>query len=84
LWVLDGSLRSTESFAQVRECMQHPIAKLFALGVVWAILHHFFAGLRFLALDLHWGSELATTRLVSKLVLLISLALTILAGVWLW
>ena len=84
LWVLDGSLRSAESYAQVRDCMAHPIAKLFALGVVWAVLHHFFAGLRFLALDLHWGSELATTQLVSKLVLLTSLVLTILAGVWLW
>jgi succinate dehydrogenase / fumarate reductase cytochrome b subunit len=84
LWMLDGSLRSVESFNQIREFLAHPIARLLVLGIVWAVLHHFFAGLRFLALDVHWGSELATTRLVSKLVLLASLSLTILAGVWLW
>ena len=84
LWMLDGSLRSVESFNQIRQFLVHPIARLLVLGTVWAVLHHFFAGLRFLALDVHWGGELATTRLVSKLVLLASLSLTILAGVWLW
>ncbi len=84
LWLLDSSLRSAESYAAVRAMFAHPLAKLLALGIIWAVLHHFFAGLRFLALDLHWGSELGTTRRVSKLVLVSSLVLTILAGAWLW
>jgi succinate dehydrogenase / fumarate reductase cytochrome b subunit len=56
------------------------------LGILWAFFHHFCAGLRHLAMDLHWGTGLAKARVSGKLVLVISLLLTLLAGVklWLW
>ena len=47
-------------------------------------MHHFIAGLRHLALDLHFGLELKQARLTARLTLVLSLLCTVLAGVWLW
>lgn len=84
LWVLDCSLASQEGFADWRDTFDHPLAKLIVIGFLWAYLHHFFAGLRFLALDLHKGIALPAARASSKLVLIVSLGLTFFLGVWLW
>jgi len=51
---------------------------------VWALLHHFFAGIRFLVIDMHIGVGLPQARASSKYVLFLSVGLTLLAGVWLW
>ena len=62
----------------------HPLAKLLLIGLLWAFLHHFCAGIRFLALDLHKGTELQAARNSSRIVLIVSLVLTVLIGVKLW
>ena len=54
------------------------------LGFAWAYLHHFCAGIRYLLLDLHKGIELAPARRSSVVVLVVSLALTLIVGVRLW
>ena len=84
LWVLQCSLASQEGFDSWRDTFNRPLAKLIVIGFLWAYLHHFFAGLRFLALDLHIGISLAAARASSKLVLIFSLALTLIFGAWLW
>lgn len=84
LLMLDQSLRSIETYTSLSETLAHPVLKLLLLGAAWAFLHHFCAGLRYLAIDLHWASSLAAARASSKLVLLVSLALTLLIGVKLW
>ena len=84
LWVLQCSLASQEGFDSWRDTFNHPLAKLIVIGFLWAYLHHFFAGLRFLALDLHIGISLAAARASSKLVLIFSLALALIFGAWLW
>lgn len=84
LLMLQYSLRSIESWTQLTGMLAHPLAKLVLLGVLWAILHHFCAGLRYLAIDLHYVRQLAQARSSSKAVLAASLALTVLFGVKLW
>lgn len=84
LWLLSLSLQSPQGFEQALDIMTTPWVKLFELGLIWAFLHHFFAGLRHLSLDLHFGLELAQARFTSKLVLAVSLLLTVAAGVALW
>jgi succinate dehydrogenase / fumarate reductase cytochrome b subunit len=54
---------------------------LICIGLVWAFLHHFCAGIRYLAIDLHLGSSLAQARASSKWVMGVSLLLTVLIGV---
>ena len=84
LWLLQSSLGSPDSYVRYRAAFAHPLVKLILIGLLWAFLHHLFAGLRFLALDLHIGTDLAPARQTSWAVLAVSLALTVILGVWLW
>lgn len=85
LYLLNGSLSGMDSFAKVQEIIAHPLAKLVLLGVLWAYLHHFCAGIRFLLLDIGKGVELPCARQSSWVVLAVSLTLTaIIGGKLLW
>lgn len=84
LLMLQYSLRSIVTYEQLMDVLAHPLAKLMLLGLLWAFLHHFCAGLRYLAIDLHYVSNLKQARDSSKIVLLASLLLTILTGARLW
>ncbi len=79
-----ASLASPDSYASLKQTLAHPLAKLVLIGFVWAFLHHFFAGIRHLLLDLNKGIELAPARQSSVIVLALSLALTLIAAVKLW
>ena len=79
-----SSLRSIETYTELVDNLQHPASKIFLLLVLWAFLHHFCAGIRYLAIDLQYASSLARARSSSRWVLAISLGLTATAGVWLW
>jgi succinate dehydrogenase / fumarate reductase cytochrome b subunit len=84
LYLLDRSLGSAETFETFSAVVGHPLAKLLLLGLLWAYLHHFCAGIRFLLLDLHKGGDLPAARMSSKIVLGVSIALTLIIGVTLW
>lgn len=84
LWLLQLSLSSEDGFEQVRALTDHWLTKLFLIAMLWAFLHHFFAGLRFLLLDVHLGVGLAAARALSWAVLATSLVLTIALGALLW
>jgi len=84
LYVLQASLESPNGFAAVRGALATPLAKLIVLGLLWGFLHHFFAGIRYLALDLDVGGELAQARATSWAVLGASIALTLVCGALLW
>ncbi|KIA80837.1 MULTISPECIES: succinate dehydrogenase, cytochrome b556 subunit [Chromobacterium] len=85
IYLLHGSLSSAESFETYRAVVSHPLMKLVLLGLIWAYMHHFCAGIRFLFLDVHKGLELETARATAKTVLAVSLLLTlVLGGIALW
>jgi succinate dehydrogenase / fumarate reductase cytochrome b subunit len=84
LVALQRSLGSPEAFHGLQAALATPLSKLVLLGLAWAYLHHFCAGIRFLLLDVHQGIELKPARRSSIAVLVISLALTLLVGVRLW
>lgn len=84
LYLLQESLRSAESHAHFAALTGHWLVKLFLIGMLWAFLHHFFAGLRYLLLDIRVADDLGPARATSAAVLAISLALTALLGVMLW
>lgn len=79
-----GSLASPEAYADLKAGFAHPVAKLVLIGFVWAYVHHFCAGIRYLLLDLHRGIELEPARRSSVIVLVFSVALTMIVGVRLW
>jgi succinate dehydrogenase / fumarate reductase cytochrome b subunit len=84
LWTLQYSLRSIETFTMLAWMFQHPASKLFLLVMLWALLHHLCAGIRYLAIDLDYGVRLADARASSRWVMAVSLALTVLLGAQLW
>jgi len=84
LLMLQYSLRSIETYTQLQIVLAYPLAKLALLGLLWAFLHHFCAGLRYLVIDLHYVRDLAQARGSSKAVLAASLLLTVLIGAKLW
>jgi succinate dehydrogenase / fumarate reductase cytochrome b subunit len=84
LLLLDQSLRSIETYTNLTENLAHPVLKLMLVGLLWAFLHHFCAGLRYLAIDLHLLPTLAAARASSRWVLAVSLILTVVLGAKLW
>ena len=84
LYLLQESLLSPQSHAHFVALSNHWLVKVFLIGMPWSFLHHFFAGLRFLLLDVHVASDLGPTRVLSAMVLVVSLALTVILGAWLW
>lgn len=79
LFILDKSLMSEVSFNYLKGFVSHWFVKLIILGLSWAYLHHFCAGLRHMQQDFHVGLDKATARKTSIAVFVISLLLT--AGV---
>ena len=84
LWLLQSSLASPDSYVRYRAAIAHPVMKLILIGLLWAFLHHLFAGLRFLMLDIHVGTELAAARNSSWAVLAMSILLTLALGALIW
>jgi succinate dehydrogenase / fumarate reductase cytochrome b subunit len=84
LLMLQYSLASIETYTQLMAVLANPLLKLMLLGLLWAFMHHFCAGLRFLAIDVHYVRNLAQARNSSKVVIVVSLVLTVLIGIKLW
>ncbi|MBU3054869.1 MULTISPECIES: succinate dehydrogenase, cytochrome b556 subunit [Pseudomonas] len=84
LFALDKSLASEEGFEQVKACLASPLAKLVIWGLLSALLYHLVAGVRHLIMDLGIGETLEGGKLGSKIVLVVSALLIVLAGVWVW
>ena len=84
LWLFQSSLTSPDSYVRYRAAFANPLVKLILIGLLWAFLHHLLAGLRFLALDMHYGTDLPTARATSWAVLVTAIVLTAVLGVWLW
>ena len=84
LTLFEASLESHKTFLRFKVVFSHWAIKLILIGLVWAYLHHLCAGIRHLALDMHYGMELKTARASSWAVLAISMILTLAVGVMIW
>jgi succinate dehydrogenase / fumarate reductase cytochrome b subunit len=84
LVLFELSLESAQAFARFKEVFSYWAIKLVVLGLAWAYLHHLCAGIRHLALDLDYGTELGAARASSWAVLAISIVLTLGVGVLTW
>src|SRR5690606_23653947 len=78
--IFEASVSSPESFEQFRQFAAHPLSKLVLLVLIWAYLHHFCAGIRYLALDLHKGVDKESAKRSAGIVLVVSLVLTAVFG----
>ena len=76
VWALSVSLSGEAGFQRMTEWLTHPVSKLLLLLLVWAIVHHLLAGLRHLALDMHWGLGREQSRLNSLAVMAVTMLTT--------
>lgn len=77
LWLFSSSLTSAETFATFKSVFSSLPAKVVLAGLIWAYIHHFCAGIRFLLLDLHIGIEKEAANKSAVAVLAVSIPLTL-------
>lgn len=80
LYLLELSISSEMAFSRFLGIVEHPLAKLVLLGLIWAYLQHFCAGVRHLFMDVHMAIEKDSSRQSAIGVLAVSLGLTALTG----
>jgi succinate dehydrogenase / fumarate reductase cytochrome b subunit len=77
LWLFSASLNSPDTFAMFQGVFSTLPAKVILAGLIWAYIHHFCAGVRFLLLDLHVGIEKEAARKSAAVVFAVSIPLTL-------
>ncbi|MBK9348502.1 MAG: succinate dehydrogenase, cytochrome b556 subunit [Burkholderiales bacterium] len=88
VWMFDTSLSSEISFARFTGAFTAGIGfvpgiivKLAALALIWAYLHHFFAGMRHIRMDIFHTVSKEAGKSTAQIVLVLSLSLTLVLGV---
>ena len=84
LYLLQQTLGSEAEYRHWRQFFAQPAVKVIVLGFVWLYVHHFFAGIRFLLLDVHIGIMKEASQSSAKVVLVLGVAATLLIGWRLW
>jgi succinate dehydrogenase / fumarate reductase cytochrome b subunit len=84
LYALQVTLGSEEGYARWRDFFSQPLVKLVVLGAIWFYSHHFFAGIRYLFLDIHVAIGKSASRASALAVFAAGLAATLLIGWRLW
>ena len=77
LWLFSASVNSPETFVAFKSIFSSLPAKVILAGLIWAYIHHFCAGIRFLLLDLHVGIEKEAARKSAAVVFAVSIPLTL-------
>lgn len=84
LYLLSISLRSAESFDQMHQLVTSPYCKLLLWAFSAALMFHLLAGIRHMLMDIGVGEHLSEGRASAIIVIVTSLILTVLLGVWIW
>ena len=84
IWALDASLRSPESFASLQETLATPVAKLVIWAVLAGLIYHSLAGIKHLIADFGIGETMEGGVTGARIVIALSVVLSLLAGVWIW
>lgn len=84
IWLLNSSLASSESFAGVESLFDNFMVKFIMWGILTALAYHLFGGLRHLVMDTGRWEELASGTASAKAVFILTVAFSMLAGIWVW
>jgi succinate dehydrogenase / fumarate reductase cytochrome b subunit len=84
LYLMQATLGSEAGWLRWREVFAEPAVKAVLLAFVWLYAHHFFAGIRYLLLDLHVGIAKDAARASAKLVLALGFAATLAIAWRIW
>ncbi len=79
-YILDLSLAGPDGFAAVKTILDSLFIKLVLFIVLWAMLHHLLAGIRFLLIDFHMGVEKEIATKSAQAVMVAAPVLAVLIG----
>jgi succinate dehydrogenase / fumarate reductase cytochrome b subunit len=71
------ALSGPEGFAASAAFLVHPLVQLALLVLAWGLVHHLFAGIRYLVIDLGWGVDRLAARRTAWTALYAALAVTL-------
>lgn len=74
------ALSGPDGFAASAAFLGHPPIKLVLFLLGWAVLHHLFAGIRYLIIDLGWGVDLPIARKTAWTALFAALVVAVVGG----
>lgn len=77
IWLWALSLRSAGDFATLQALTGGVFGALAVAGLIWAVLHHLFAGIRHLGFDIGWGEEKTAARRSAWLAFVAAILLTL-------
>jgi len=80
-YLLHLSLEGPDGFAAATTALQGGLGRLVLFLMAWGLLHHLFAGIRYLLLDVDLGLDKPTARASAWAVLLGAPAATVILGV---
>lgn len=85
LWILGLSLSSAEGYIQATAIMDSFIVKFIMWGILTALAYHAIGGIRHMLMDFGYLDEtLAVGKLSANVTFVITIVLSILAGVLVW
>lgn len=80
LYLFQLSLESAEGYAEVRSMLSGWTLYLPLLLLSWLFVHHLFAGMRVMLIDMEWGCGLSAARLSALLVMFGAIVVTLIGG----
>ena len=84
LGTVQRALAAPEAWTQMRATLDAPFAKIVAVVLAWAFIHHLLAGIRHLLMDAHIGVELQGARQAAAVSLVLAVVITLAVAVRLW
>lgn len=84
IWLLDLSLQSAEGFERAQEWVSSPLVKFVLWALLVALIYHTLAGIRHIIMDFGIGESIESGVRSSQIVIVLSVILALVAGVWLW
>ena len=82
-YVLHVVVQDEAGFLKIRALMDNVAMKLVLLVLIWSLLHHFFAGIRYLLIDFDVGVDKPTARTSAAVVMVAAIASAIVMGIFL-
>ena len=81
IYFFDLSLSSEQGYNEVLALLHTPFFFIIYIGILWAFSHHFFAGVRHLVCDLHFGLSKESSSKWGLLVNISAILLTVILAI---
>ncbi len=80
-YMLHVVVRDEAGFLEIRTLMDNIIIKLALFVLIWSLLHHLFAGIRYLLIDFDVGVDKPTARASAAVVMAAAIVSAVITGV---